>query len=101
MGGYGGAMGSLMGGNASSNSCAATAPAFTAVPFLLLLASRFAMASTMHFLTMAATRDAASMYPQSVLRPLTPGKSPTLGLFVGLIITLAAVVAYSVYITFQ
>ena len=36
-----------------------------------------------------------------MLRPLTPGKSPTLGLFVGLIITLAAVVAYSVYITFQ
>jgi signal transduction histidine kinase len=44
---------------------------------------------------------AASMYPQSVLRPLTPGKSPTLGLFVGLIITLTAVVAYSFYITSQ
>jgi signal transduction histidine kinase len=41
------------------------------------------------------------MYPQFVLRPLTPGKSPTLGLFVGLIITLAAVVAYSFYITLQ
>ena len=41
------------------------------------------------------------MYPQSVLRPLTPGRSPTLGLFVGLIITLTAVVAYSFYITLQ
>jgi len=36
-----------------------------------------------------------------VLRPLTPGKSPSSGLFVGLIITLAAVVAYSFYITLQ
>ena len=41
------------------------------------------------------------MYPQGVLRPLTPGKSPSSGLFVGLIITLAAVVAYSFYITLQ
>ena len=36
-----------------------------------------------------------------MLRPLTPGKSPSSGLFVGLIITLAAVVAYSFYITLQ
>lgn len=36
-----------------------------------------------------------------MLRPLTPGKSPSSGLFVGLVITLAAVVAYSFYITLQ
>jgi len=36
-----------------------------------------------------------------VLRPLASGRSPTPGLFLGLIITLAAVVAYSWYITVQ
>jgi len=36
-----------------------------------------------------------------VLPLLTPGRSPTPGLFLGLIITLAAVVAYSWYITLQ
>src|SRR3989475_12044281 len=36
-----------------------------------------------------------------VLRSLAPGRSPTPGLILGLIITLAAVVAYSAYITFQ
>jgi len=36
-----------------------------------------------------------------VLRPLGSGRSPTPGLFVGLVITLAAVVAYSWYITVQ
>ena len=36
-----------------------------------------------------------------MLRSLTPGRSPTPGLFLGLIITLAAVVAYSWYITLQ
>ena len=36
-----------------------------------------------------------------MLRSLTPGRSPTPGLFLGLIITLAAVVAYSGYITLQ
>jgi signal transduction histidine kinase len=41
------------------------------------------------------------LYPQNVLRLLTPGRSPTPGLFLGLIITLAAVVAYSWYITLQ
>jgi signal transduction histidine kinase len=41
------------------------------------------------------------LYPQNVLRSLTPGRSPTPGLFLGLIITLAAVVAYSWYITLQ
>ncbi len=42
-----------------------------------------------------------ALYPRSVLRPLGSGRSPTPGLFVGLIITLAAVVAYSWYITVQ
>src|SRR5215831_18410041 len=41
------------------------------------------------------------MYPRSVLRRLAPRPSPTLGLFLGLIITLAAVVVYSAYITRQ
>jgi signal transduction histidine kinase len=36
-----------------------------------------------------------------VARPLSPERSPTLGLLLGLIITLAAVVAYSAYITWQ
>ena len=36
-----------------------------------------------------------------MLRPLASGRSPTPGLFLGLIITLAAVVAYSWYITVQ
>src|SRR5579862_1349283 len=42
-----------------------------------------------------------ALYPRIVLRPLGSGRSPTPGLFVGLIITLAAVVAYSWYITVQ
>jgi signal transduction histidine kinase len=42
-----------------------------------------------------------ALYPRSVLRPLGSGRSPTPGLFVGLVITLAAVVAYSWYITVQ
>jgi signal transduction histidine kinase len=41
------------------------------------------------------------MYPRGVARPPSPERSPTLGLLLGLIITLAAVVAYSAYITFQ
>jgi signal transduction histidine kinase len=49
----------------------------------------------------AATEQVLSLYPQGVLRPLTPGKSPTLGLLLGLVITLSAVVAYSFYITLQ
>ena len=36
-----------------------------------------------------------------MLRPLASGQSPTRGLFLGLLITLAAVVAYSWYITVQ
>jgi signal transduction histidine kinase len=41
------------------------------------------------------------LYPRSVPRPPSPERSPTLGLLLGLIITLAAVVAYSAYITWQ
>jgi signal transduction histidine kinase len=44
---------------------------------------------------------APPLYSRSVLRPLASGRSPTPGLFLGLIITLAAVVAYSWYITVQ
>ncbi len=41
------------------------------------------------------------MYSHDVLRSLAPGRSPTPALIFGLIITLAAVVAYSWYITRQ
>lgn len=41
------------------------------------------------------------MYPRCVPRPPSPERSPTLGLLLSLIITLAAVVAYSAYITWQ
>ena len=42
-----------------------------------------------------------TLYSRSVLRPLGSGRSPTPGLFLGLLITLAAVVAYSWYTTVQ
>ena len=42
-----------------------------------------------------------ALYPRGVLRSLASRRSPTPGLFLGLIITLAAVVAYSAYITRQ
>ena len=41
------------------------------------------------------------MYPRDVSRPSPPERSPTLGLLLGLIITLSAVLAYSAYITWQ
>lgn len=41
------------------------------------------------------------MYPRGVARPPSPERSPTLGLLLGLIVTLAAVLAYSAYITWQ
>jgi signal transduction histidine kinase len=41
------------------------------------------------------------LYARGVARPPSPERSPTLGLLLGLIITLAAVVAYSAYITWQ
>jgi signal transduction histidine kinase len=43
----------------------------------------------------------SALYPQGVPRPLAPHRSPTPGLVLGLIITLAAVVACSGYITWQ
>ena len=42
-----------------------------------------------------------SLYARGVSRPPSPDRSPTLGLLLGLFITLSAVVAYSAYITWQ
>jgi len=42
-----------------------------------------------------------ALYPRGVPRPPSPERSPTLGLLLGLTVTLAAVVAYSAYITWQ
>jgi len=47
------------------------------------------------------TRPARTLYARGVARPPSPQRSPTSGLLLGLIITLAAVVAYSAYITWQ
>jgi len=47
------------------------------------------------------TGPAPSLYARGVSRPSPPDRSPTLGLLLGLIITLSAVVAYSAYITWQ
>src|SRR5271157_6527462 len=47
------------------------------------------------------TGHAPPLYARGVSRPSPPESSPTLGLLLGLIITLSAVVAYSVYITWQ
>jgi signal transduction histidine kinase len=47
------------------------------------------------------TRLGRALYPRGVARLPSPERSPTLGLLLGLIITLAAVVAYSAYITWQ
>jgi signal transduction histidine kinase len=41
------------------------------------------------------------MYARGVARPPSPERSPTLGLLLGLLVTLAAVVAYSAYISWQ
>ena len=41
------------------------------------------------------------LYPRVVSRQSSPERSPTAGLLLGLVITLAAVVAYSAYITWQ
>ncbi len=43
----------------------------------------------------------SALYARSVRRPPASGNSPTPGLFLGLVITLAAVIAYSWYITVQ
>ena len=45
--------------------------------------------------------EASALYPRFVPRPAASHRSPTPGLFLGLIITLAAVVACSGYITWQ
>ena len=42
-----------------------------------------------------------SLYSRGVARPPSPERSPTPGLLLGLVVTLAAVVAYSAYITWQ
>src|SRR6202166_5476105 len=42
-----------------------------------------------------------ALYARSVLQPLASDRSPTPGLFLGLLITIAAVMAYSWYITVQ
>ena len=47
------------------------------------------------------TRRGPALYSLGVSRPSSPERSPTLGLLLSLIITLAAVVAYSAYITWQ
>ncbi len=41
------------------------------------------------------------LYPRGVSRPSSSERSPTLGLLLGLVVTVAAVVAYSAYITWQ
>jgi len=47
------------------------------------------------------TRPPRPLYARGVSRPSPPERSPTLGLLLGLLITLSAVVAYSAYITWQ
>ena len=42
-----------------------------------------------------------TLYPRGVSRPSAPERSPTLGLLLGLLITLSAVLLYSAYITWQ
>ena len=44
---------------------------------------------------------APTLYARGVSRPSAPERSPTLGLLLGLLVTLSAVVAYSAYITWQ
>ena len=44
---------------------------------------------------------AQTLYARGVSRPSAPERSPTLGLLLGLLVTLSAVVAYSAYITWQ
>ncbi|HLV87249.1 MAG TPA: ATP-binding protein [Candidatus Sulfotelmatobacter sp.] len=47
------------------------------------------------------TGHAAALYARGVPRASSPDRSPTLGLLLGLLITLSAVLAYSAYITWQ
>jgi hypothetical protein len=52
-------------------------------------------------LLLIVTRRGPALYARGVARPPSPEHSPTPGLLLGLIVTLAAVVAYSAYITWQ
>src|ERR1700684_2769583 len=56
--------------------------------------------NSLHFYCIV-TRLTQPLYPRGVARPPSPERSPTLGLLLGLVITLAAVVSYSAYITWQ
>jgi len=47
------------------------------------------------------TRAHPALYARDVPRPSSPDRSPTIGLVLGLLITLSAVLAYSAYITWQ
>ena len=47
------------------------------------------------------TRPYLPLYARVVSRPSPPDRSPTLGLLLGLLVTLSAVLAYSAYITWQ
>jgi len=47
------------------------------------------------------TSAAKTLYPRGVSRPSPPERSPTYGLILGLIITFAAVLVYSAYMTWQ
>jgi signal transduction histidine kinase len=51
--------------------------------------------------TRPVTHAMQPMYARCVARPSPPERSPTIGLVLGLLITLAVVIAYSVYITWQ
>ena len=55
---------------------------------------------SLHYYCIVTCSD-QPLYARGVARPTSPGHSPTAGLLLGLIITLAAVVAYSAYITWQ
>jgi signal transduction histidine kinase len=50
---------------------------------------------------LTVTFATSTLYARGVSRPSSPDRSPTLGLLLGLLITLSAVVAYSTYITRQ
>jgi len=47
------------------------------------------------------TRPSPPLYARVVFRPSPPDRSPTLGLLLGLLVTLTVVLAYSAYITWQ
>ena len=55
---------------------------------------------SLHYYCIVA-RPTQPLYPRGVARSSSPVRSPTLGLLLGLIVTLGAVLAYSAYITWQ